>query len=352
LTRIRTLVAVLAIALPIPAAVAGCGGGDGNDEDPNQVLQETFNNDTKITSGNVAIDLSGSAEGTQSGSLTATVEGPFQTDEKNPNAFPQLDLTVKTSGSGAGESFNFDGGLVATEDNAFVDYQGQAYEVGSALFNRFAQSYEESQRKAQNEEGQGDQSLAEQFGVDPKSWLTNVSNEGTTDVDGTETIHIHGDANVPQIISDVQKIAQQSGGDDASLSQTDVDQIESAIKTASIDVYSGTTDKLLRKLALALTIEPPEGTDSEVSSVDANFSVTLSSVNEPQTITAPSGAKPLSDLLRQFGINLPLGQLSSGLNAGPPAGLESAGGSNSAYANCLKQATTPEDIQKCAEEAQ
>jgi hypothetical protein len=344
LTRIRTLVAVLAIALPIPAAVAGCGGGGDNDEDPNQVLEETFNNPTKVTSGNVAIDLSGSAEGTQSGSLTATIEGPFQSDEKDPNAFPQLDLAAKVSGSGAGESFNFDGGLIATKDNAYLDYQGQAYAVGTALFNRFAQSYERSQKEAQAERNQDDQSLFQQFGIDPKGWLTNVSNEGTTDVDGTETIHIHGDANVPQIVSDIQKVAQQSGGEDASLSQTDVEQIESAIKTASIDVYSGTSDKLLRKLALTLTIEPPEGTDSEVSSVNASFSITLSDVNQPQTINEPSGAKPLSDLLRQFGINLPLGQLSSDSGA--------IGGSNPAATRCLQQASSQQDVQQCLQEAQ
>src|SRR6185436_7291249 len=82
LTRIRTLVAALVIALPIPAAVAGCGssGSGSNNEDPTQVLKETFNNPTKITSGNLAISLSGSAEGSQSGNLSATIDGPFQAD--------------------------------------------------------------------------------------------------------------------------------------------------------------------------------------------------------------------------------------------------------------------------------
>ena len=37
---------------------------------------------------------------------------------------------------------------------------------------------------------------------DPKSWLTNLSNEGDADVEGTTTIHIHGDANIDQIVSD------------------------------------------------------------------------------------------------------------------------------------------------------
>jgi hypothetical protein len=341
---------VLAIAVPIPAAVAGCGGDDGNDEDPTQVLDQTFNNSTKITSGQVAIDLSGSAEGTQSGSLNATIEGPFEADASNPDTFPQLDLTAKVSASGAGQSFNFDGSLVTTKDNAYVEYQGQAYEIGTTLYQRFLQSYQQAQKQAQAQGDQDSKSFFDQFGIDPTSWLTDLSNEGITDVDGTETIQIHGDANVPQIVSDVQKIAQQSGGQ-ASLPQSQIDQLESAIKTASIDVYSGTSDKLLRKLDLNLAIEPPDSTDSQVSSVDAGFSVTFSDVNEPQTINAPSGAKPLSDLLSQFGINLPLGALGSGGDFGSTGQLPGVGGSGEAYAKCLQNATTPSDLQECAQKA-
>jgi hypothetical protein len=310
LSRLKALVATLVIAVPIPAAIAGCGGGSSsNDEDPQQVLTQTFDNSTKVTSGNLNISLSGSAEGTTSGSLTATIDGPFQSDESNPNAFPQLDLTGKVTAEQAGQSFSFDGSLIATDDNAYVEYQGQAYEVGTALFEKFARAYERQAAQAQG--GQDNSSFFKQFGINPDKWLTNVSNEGTTDVDGTETIHVHGDADVPQIVSDLQKAAQQAPGSTAThLSPQQIDQIQSAIKSATVDVYSGTDDKVLRKLALALTIEPPAGTGSSVSSVDVNFSVTVSDVNSPQTISPPDNAKPLRDLLSQFGIsNLPLGSL-------------------------------------------
>jgi hypothetical protein len=301
LSRLRILVATLVIALPVPAALAGCGSsGSSNNEDPQQVLNQTFNNPTKVTSGNVNITLGGSAEGTQSGNLNATVEGPFQTEASNSNAFPQLDLTAKVSASAAGQSFNFDGGLITTSDNAYVQYQGQAYEVGTTLFKKFQRSYQQAQAQAQAQ-GQQKSSFFDQFGIDPSTWLTNVSNEGTTDVDGTNTIHIHGDADVPKILSDIQKVAQQTGGSSQSLTPDQVNQVKDAVKTASIDVYSGTDDKLLRKLALTLTIEPPASSSSGISSVNVNFAVTLSDVNQPQTVTAPANAKPLRDLLQQFG---------------------------------------------------
>ena len=345
MTRIRTTVAVLAIALPIIAIVAGCGGGSSSSsEDPEQVLDQTFNNPTKITSGKLDLSIDGSAEGQQSGNFSATITGPFQTDPSNTTAFPQLDLAVSVSGSQGGPSISFDGSLIATKDNAYVEYQGQTYEVGTALFKKFAQAYERSasQAHAQNNQQQSASSIFKQFGVDPSTWLTNVSNEGTTDVDGQDTIHIHGDADVSRIVSDLNKIAQQAGSATQSVSPAQLDQLKSAVKSASIDVYAGTSDKLLRKLSLALTIEPPAS--SGVTSVNVNFSVTLSDVNQPQTVSAPSGAKPLTGLLQQFGIN---GSALGALGAASGAG---AGGS-SAYANCLKGATSAADIQKCAQRA-
>ena len=51
----RTLLVVCALALPIPAAVAGCGGDSGAREDPQPVLDETFNNDTKVSSGDLDV---------------------------------------------------------------------------------------------------------------------------------------------------------------------------------------------------------------------------------------------------------------------------------------------------------
>jgi hypothetical protein len=338
------LVAVLAIALPVPVVVAGCGGGSSsNNEDPQQVLDQTFSNPTKITSGNLDISLDGSAEGDQSGTFNASISGPFQAEGNDPTAFPQFDLTANVSGSAGGPSISFDGSLIATKDNAYVEYQDQAYEVGTDLFKQFTTSYAQAAQQSQTQKGQN---FFEQFGIDPATWLTNVSNEGTTDVEGTDTIHIHGDADIAKIFSDLQKVSQQAGGTTQQVTPEQLNMVEDAVKQASIDVYSGTDDHLLRKLSLALQIEPPAGTGATVSSVDVNFSIAFSDVNQPQTITAPSNAKPLSELLNQLGIpGLPgLGGSTGGFSL--PGGT--GGASGSSYQNCIAQAKTPSDIQKCA----
>jgi hypothetical protein len=348
LTRIRTLVVVLAIALAVPAAVAGCGGGSSsNDEDPQQVLDQTFNNPTKVTSGTLDIGIDGSVEGDQSGDFNVSVSGPFQAEENDPTAFPQFDLTANVSGSAGGPSISFDGSLIATKDNAYVEYQDQAYEVGTDLFTRFTQSYAQA---AQQSQAQEDQNFFEQFGIDPSTWLTNVSNEGTTDVEGTDTIHIHGDADMGKILSDLQKASQQTGGATQQVTPQQLDQVKSAVKQASIDVYSGTDDHLLRKLALALQITPPAGTGGGVSSVNVNFSIAFSDVNQPQTITAPSNAKPLADLLNQLGIpGLPgVGAGTGGFSI--PGGGASSGGSSAAAQACLRQAQSQSEIQQCLQQ--
>jgi hypothetical protein len=351
LTRIRTLVAVVAIAEPIPAVVAGCGGGSSNNEDPQKVLEETFNNPTKITSGKLDISLEGSSQGQQSGSFKASITGPFQSDANDPTSFPQFDLTANVSGSSGGPSLSFDGSVIATKDNAYVEYQNQAYEIGSDLFKQFTRSYAQAAQQSQAQKNQN-QNFFDRFGIDPGSWLTNVSNEGTTDVEGTNTIHVHGDADVAKIFSDIEKVSQQTNGSTAKkLTPQQLDMIKSAVKDASIDVYSGTDDHLLRKLALSLQITPPSGSGSSVSTVDINLSIALSDVNQSQTITAPSNAKPVSDLLNQLGISgLPgVGGSTGGFNLPGAGSSGGSSGGNSAYLKCVQKAGTDQaKISACA----
>jgi hypothetical protein len=345
LTRIRTAVAVLAIALPIPAAVAGCGGGSSSTS--SEDLDQTFNNPTKITSGKLDVSINGSAQGQQSGDFTASITGPFQVDPSDKTSFPQLDLAANVSGSAGGPSISFDGSLITTKDNAYVEYQDQAYEVGAQAFQQFTQAY--AQAAQQNKSKSGTTGFS-QFGIDPKTWLTNVSNEGTADVEGTDTVHVHGDADVGKIVTDLQKVQKQTGSSTQQLTPSQLNQLTSAVKSATIDVYSGTDDHLLRKLAVSLSLAPPASSGATVSNLDVNFSVTLSDVNQPQTITAPSNAKPITDLLSQLGIpGLPGVGGTGGFSLPGGSSSGSSGGANSAYFNCVQQAGSNQaKLQACA----
>jgi hypothetical protein len=324
----RTLVAVCALALPIPAVVAGCGGGGGNEEDPQQVLQETFaaDHDTKVSSG--VLDISANVSAGDQGTFSASLKGPFQTDPSNPTSVPQLDLTATATGDGGGQSLDFNGGLVVTDDNAYVEYKNKTYELGTAAFKKFQAGFEKASEKSSSkqdssqsfsqqcaaavEQAGGDASVCD---VDFASWMTNLSNEGTEDVGGTTTIHISGDADVQQIANDLIAIVQQTAPQQAGrIDPNEVSLVSKAITNAHIDVFTGEDDKILRKADLSLTVDPSKlrtGSIVPLPEITVDVTVAINDLNSKQTIEAPTGAKPIGGLLRLLGV----------AKAGPLAGM-------------------------------
>src|SRR5206468_3095942 len=72
-----------------------------------------------------------------------------------------------------------------------------------------------------------------------------------------------------------------------------------AIKSAHITMNIGEDDHIPRKVAAEMTIEP-KGSGEKV---DVEFELTLSKVNEKQTIKAPAGAESIEKLFEKLGVN-------------------------------------------------
>jgi hypothetical protein len=366
------------VALTVPVAIAGCGGDGGGDQDPQEVIDATFNNDATVTSG--VLDFSVDASAGDQGNFDASLSGPFQGVEDDPTALPQLDLAATVSGEGAGQSVNFDGGLTITDDNVFVEYGGQAYEVGSDTFTQLKDAIEAS--AAQTEESQtgdaaasfreGCEQALEAQGGDPAAcdfelsgWFTNLTNDGSEDLDGTSVVHISGDVDVAQMLDDLIGIAQSVPGAEGQVDQAQVDQVSEAISTAGFDIYSGEDDSILRKMDVNVSVDPSaiEGASVvPIESLDLGFSVGLSDVNEEQTIAGPSDAQPIEELLGQFGLSGlgPLGGLGGGGlgdlggggsfdfgGGGGGAAPGTDGGASDAYLDCI--AAAGNDAQQAAE---
>ena len=341
--RIRASLA-LALALCAALLIAACGGG-GNDEDPEEVLSATFNNDAKVESGVFDVSLNVEAEGgDDAGSFDATLGGPFQSQE---GQFPAFDVDAEINLSGE-QDFSGSGGLISTGDAAFVNFQDTDYEVPAQLFDRFATQF--TQLQQQSEQGNQDGNLLKSLGIDPTNWVTDLSNEGTEDVEGTETIHISGTADTPKLVEDIKQIAEnvpQASGQLGAAQLEQLDQLSNIITSADFDFFSGEDDDILRKLEAEIELDPPDS-EGAPESVNLDFSVTLSEVNEPQSVSAPSSSQPLGDLLRQFGLGEgALDQLGGGAAGGDASG-PSAGGAQ-AYQECLAQAQGADAVQQCAE---
>jgi hypothetical protein len=350
LTRIRAAIAI-AIAVVAALLVAACGAG-GNDEDPQQVLDQTFSNPTSIRSGTFDLDVRIETSGGESpGEFEAKLGGRFQS--RGPDQFPLFDFDVSLKGEGGSQSFSGNGGLTSTGDQAFVKFQGTEYSVPRGLYDQFVTSYAQLHSQSGSKRGSW---LLQSLGIDPSNWVTDLSNDGTEDVEGTKTIHISGKADVGKLVEDLKTIARRAGGAAGKVDPAEFDRLNDTIESGEIDVNSGEDDKLLRRMQLDFELKPSEGTPGAPESVDVFFQLNLAAVNQPQTITAPSSAQPLKPLLDRYGIDL--GNLGSALRGGLGTGgaLPESGGtttppSSSAilrYQECISQASGAAALQKCA----
>lgn len=351
MNRIRVSVA-LALALASALLIPACGGG-GNNEDPRNVLTETFGNPTSITSGNFDLDVKiETSGGDEPGSLEAKLGGSFQSP--GPGQFPEFDFDLSYHGDSGSQTSSGSGGLTATGDGAFIKIQGTEYAVPQRLYDAFTSTY----AQLQSQSGSGQQKgLLQSLGINLVGWLTDLKNEGTEDVEGQKTIHISGKANVPQIVDDLKTIAKEAGTPVGKINIAQLDQLNSIVQSGDVDVNSGESDKLLRRLSVNFDLKPPPGTPGAPDSLTFDLELNLADVNNPRTIQAPANAQPLSaNVLRQFGIDP--SQLRSALRGGlgtsgvlPESGRSRAAPTPSAaqaYQQCLSQASGVTALQQCA----
>jgi hypothetical protein len=337
----------LALALVTALLLAACDGDDsGSNEDPQRVLTETFSNPTPIRSGNFDLILKLQTHGGDNpGTLEVKLGGNFQ--GQATGQFPQFDFDVSLRAESGSETISGSGGLTATGDRAFVNIQGNEYAVPQQLYDRFTSAY----AQLQSRDGPSPQAgLLQRLGIDPAGWLTDLQNEGTEDVEGQKTIHISGKANVPQIVNDLRAIATDAGRSLGDVDISRLDQLNSTIRSGEVDVNSGETDKLLRRIGLEFDLKPPPGTPGAPDSLDVHFQLNLADVNKPQNIRAPANAQPLTAAaLQRIGLDP---SLLGGSGVVPESGGSTAPPSPSAaeaYQQCLSQASGVEALQRCAE---
>jgi hypothetical protein len=347
LIRTRALLAA-ALALLAALLLAACGGG-GNDEDPQQVLDQTS---TSIHSGTFDLDLRLETSGGDSpGKLEAKLGGKFQgggTDQ-----FPAFDFDVSLNAEGGSQSFSGSGGLVSTGDSAFVNFQGTEYAVPRSLYDEFVTTFAQLQRQSGTNQSQD---LLKSLNINIADWLTDLKNDGTEDIEGTETVHVSGSANVPQIIDDLKKIGQEAGAAAGNVNPDEFDQLNDVIESGDIDVNVGEDDDILRRLQLDFELKPPAGTPGAPDSLTFFLQLNFANVNEQQTVEAPANAQPLQTLLDKYGIDL--GNLGNALRGGlgNSGALPESGGSTTApsatatqrYQECLQQASGVDELQQCA----
>lgn len=366
MSRIR-IIALLATMATLAIAFVACGsGGGGSSEEPQTVIDNATLEG--VTSGTLDLKLGIKSTGDKTGDLAVSLSGPFQGGGKG--ALPELAMNAKAHGTLEGEPIDFEGGLTLLSDHGFVNYKGTEYEVDPTTFGIVKSSIEQAQQQGGEEAGSNELTACQEAaaGLKVRNFVDKLSNEGSAEVEGTDTTKVSGELNVGDAIDAIIKLTENP----ACSAQLELagplplDELESikgeltqAIKKAHVDVYVG-DDDIIRKLAAELTVEPK---DSSHEKVEVEFELSLGAVNEEQEIKAPANAQPLEGLFEELGVN-PLELLEGATKGGGLGGLlegliegGSSGGSSSGpgsgspgsdVVECFESARTPADLQKCA----
>ncbi|MEJ7750651.1 MAG: hypothetical protein WKF32_04270 [Thermoleophilaceae bacterium] len=311
-TRFLTLLAIVA-SLTLALTVAACGAGEneGGSQEASDLLDKAFKK--TVTSGDLDLNVDAALDGVEDlkGPLKLSITGPYAQDD--PKAFPVLDWDIKAEGGG----MKLEAGIIVTEDNAFVEYNGETYEVGTELFTQLKEQ-QESQQQAFTPQG------LKALGIDATDWLTNAELEDGEEIGGDATQLITGDVDVERVIKDVFKLLQspavrqqlESQGQTVpeidEPSEADIKKIEDAIDKLELEVNVD-EDDYVRRTFLDADFTVPEGEDvGTLKGGSISFDYTLNDVGNKPDIQAPTGAKPIQELLGQFG------GLGGGSGAVPP----------------------------------
>jgi hypothetical protein len=347
---LRISVAMLSAALAA-AILSACGGSSSSDA--SGLLQQTFNGSHKVNSGNldfsVTINPSGSA--TLSGPISLSFGGPFQT--VGSGKLPESDFNVRVSALGRAGSL----GIVSTGTAGYVTLQGTSYRLPQATFQKLESSF----TQLPSSPGSGSGTLGK-LGIQPLQWLTHPTVIGTENVGGTATTHIRAGINVSAFLNDLNTFLRKastigvsgasrlSGG----ISPSTRARIAREIQNPSFDVWTGNSDKTMRRMSISLTL-PVTGQVSTLfgglRSADIGLNVQYANLNQPQTITAPTTVRPFAEFsskVRSFmqALTTTLGGSSSGFGAASGSGTTGAGGATGGSSGSGSNSGAASNVQK------
>jgi hypothetical protein len=290
---------VLVLSLGCAAAIAACGGGghakrSASTAKPAVLVDRAFSATGRVNSGHLDIVLDLTLDGVKQldgKPITLEVSGPFT--RTAPGGFAgDLTITLTT----ATRTVNL--GLDIVGGREYVGYEGRWYRVPGNL--------QLGGLPTGASGATGASGLLGALGIDPKSWLSDPHDAGTATIGGVEVTHFTAQVDLPNLFNDLSKlIASRTGATGAtgptSPVVTGLQAIESAITSAEIDVYTGTTDQIVRQVHVGVAFKVPSqaaGMIGGLTGGSLDLTATLTQLNTPQTVTAPSAVQPLPGLQR------------------------------------------------------
>jgi hypothetical protein len=337
------------LLLVLPVLAAGCGSSGGGDASTATLLKDTFSGGKAVKSGKLDVSLGFQAQGlpTLTGPVAFKLAGPFSSE--GAGKLPKFDFDLDIAAGGQ----TIQAGAISLGDSGYLKFGGRAYTIDKSLFDQFKSGYEKSQASAKSKDA-GPSFKA--LGVNPSSWLKDARKVGKAQAGGTSTFHITSGIDVPRFLSDINRLlakAKNLGGSTTQgvpqgLSPKVQTIIERSVKTAQVDVYTGEDDHALRRLAVSVSLAVPKDAQKDAGGLktgELRFDLTIGDLNKDQSIAAPSGARPFSELQNA------LAALQGGTSAtgGGTAATPPATGAPTKYLDCVQKAGTDiAKVQQCA----
>jgi hypothetical protein len=333
------------------AALAACGSSSGSGQ-AGSLLRATFSGKHTVNSGNLNVSLAVNPSGssTLKGPITLSFGGPFAS--LGTGKLPKSNFTVSVNALGRTGSL----AILSTGTAGYVTVSGKSYQLPAATFQQLESSFSSLTSSSGGSSGSG---ALSRLGIDPLHWLVRPTVVGDETVAGASTTHIRAGINVAALLNDLNTFLGKApslgvsglGKVPSSISPTTRQRIASAVRQPRFDVWTGTSDKTLRKMAISLVL-PVTGQLSSLlgglSSAQISLTMQYGDLNQPQTIAAPSSVAPYSQFqakLRTF-----LSDLQSTVGAaGGTTGSSTSSSAVGSYAQCLQKAGNDlAAAQKCA----
>lgn len=270
--------------------LTACGGDENENATAQELLDQTFGSGASaIDNGRVNLAFQLDPEGLLAlgGPIKLALDGPFTTP-------------------GEGQLPHFDIDFAATLARAI--FRGTALSTGRAAFVQIGRDSYKVDREfvADVRKGLADAAAKKQpglkaLGIDPLRWIGGAQVRGEEDVAGVDTTRISGNVKVATLLADIDRLLSKAGGGGAGglLTPEVRQQIADGVKTARVDVWTGTDDTILRQLAVRINFAFEAG-ERPIPGLDGgkiDLRLRLSDVNETKlSVRAPTESRPLSDL--------------------------------------------------------
>lgn len=249
-----------------------------------RLLGQTFAAQRRIHSGVLAVTLAltpSSAGGADP--ISISLEGPFR--NHGDHRLPDADLDISVSANNRTGSLS----IVSTGGAGYLTAGNASYRLPAASLRMF-------------ESANGSTAAAglSQLPIQLRTWFVNPRIVGSERVGGVATTRIHATVDARRLVAGLSTLVQTASSLGLSslvgklpkqISAAAQRRIAADIRDPYVDLWTGSSDRFLRKLILSFELPAGTGLVGGGSHV-VTLTLQYSDLNRPQTIVAPARVHP------------------------------------------------------------